>query len=206
MPESSDHQLLVDLSSQQTQAYEESILINDESILTNEQSSTIETTQATEEMKSIVQADQYQEEIKTCLQLLKEEISKKDDQIFKLQLNIDNLKLESYNCKSPRNLAMTQVSCIDIPPSESFNTHVTVLSNEIPRTEDTAILARVTSQQNATSLEPRFGPSLSVPDFSDELEKTMEKFQTNLEKGLKTNLEATLVEKLSRILSPSQHS
>ena len=101
---------------------------------------------------------------------------------------------------------MTQVSCNDIPPSESVNTHVTVLSNEVPRIEDTAILAHITSQQNATSLEPRFGPSLSVPDFSDELEKTMEKFQTNLEKDLKTNLEATLVEKLSRILSPSQHS
>ena len=125
---------------------------------------------------------------------MKDEISKKDDQKRKVQHIIVDRQFESYAFKPPLNLAMTRVSCVDIPtsqPSNLANDHVTnVFLYEVPCTE-----------------EPRFGHSFSVPDFSKELEKTMDKFQTNLEKDLKKNLESNLVKELSKVLSPpSQHT
>ena len=79
-------------------------------------------------------------------------------------------------------------------------------SKQVPVTEGTSTPTCSTFQENAMSPEPTFFASLSVPDFYKELEKTMDKFQANLEKDLKMKLETTLVKDLSRVLSPSQHT
>ena len=79
-------------------------------------------------------------------------------------------------------------------------------SKQVPVIEGAATPTGSTFQENAMSPEPTFLSSLSVPDFCEELEKTMDKFQANLEKDLKIKLETTLVKDLSRVLSPSQHT
>ena len=79
-------------------------------------------------------------------------------------------------------------------------------TNEVPVTDGAATPICSTFQENAISSEPTFLSFLSAPDFRDEIEKSMDKFQASLEKNLKMKLESTLVKELSRSLSPSQHT
>ena len=62
--------------------------------------------------------DVTQANITRCIELLEKEIRKKDDLIFKLQLNLADIKFESYSVKPEKNLTMQHVSAIDIPPSQ----------------------------------------------------------------------------------------
>ena len=75
-------------------------------------------TEAIEMMKSM-EKDICQTDIRNCIDLLDEEIRKKDDQIFKLQLNVADLKVKSHSVTPPMSLTMHQISSIDIPPSPS---------------------------------------------------------------------------------------
>ena len=92
--------------------------------------------------------------------------------------------------------------------AKDHNLHNDVLActNEVPVTDGAATPTYSTFQENAISSEPTILSSLSAPDFRDELERSMDKFQASLEKNLKMKLESTLVKDLSRSLSPSQHT
>ena len=94
-----------------------------------------------------MEKDICQTDIRNCIDLLEKEIRKKDDQIFKLQLNVADLKVKSHSVKSPMNLTMHQISSIDIPPSPSKQPEM----NQALPSKDTGF--------NGLSYLPRYGGS-----------------------------------------------
>ena len=64
--------------------------------------------------------DEYQAEIRKCIDMLEKEIVKKDELIFKLQLNISDLKfqMESNTMKLLMNRTVQRASSVDIPPNQ----------------------------------------------------------------------------------------
>ena len=92
---------------------------NEEIIELHDQSTNPESVQAIE-IRKPGEIDEYQAEIRKCIDMLEKEIVKKDELIFKLQLNISDLKfqMESNSIKSVMNLTVQRACSVDIPPTQ----------------------------------------------------------------------------------------